>query len=633
MASFDRFVQTSWAYAVLALVVFATALPGVVSMPVLDRDEARFAQASAQMMETGDFVVIQFHDDLRNKKPAGIHWLQTLTVGMVSSPEAREIYAYRLTSLFGAMLAAAAAMWGGSALVSRRAAFLGAGLLGASILLTTEAHIAKTDAVLCGLIVLAMAALARIRAGGGLWLAVLFWGCLGAGVMIKGPIAPMVAGLTLLTLAIWERRIAWMKPLLFWMGPSLFLILTVPWFLAVEISTGGAFLREAAGVDLGQKIVGAAEGHRGPIGMHLAALPILFWPGTLLLVPGLWLAFSRLRQIPRGLATDVTPDEAEREGAAWRFLLAWALPTWLVFELAPTKLVHYTLPAYPALALMAGAAFDRWMSGDRLNVSRWISLALFALAALAFAILVTPGVLTDLRAEGADGYPTWLRDRAIFEWGAMWRDHGAGLWPTLLILLPTGVAIYALLRRMPMVLIGSLVACALVTGFVYRVMVLPNQDWMLSSRAAVSALEEVCALPEGTAAARRASQCIDRAPQLVRAIAFGEPSFVFALAGRVTLPPKSTTDIPPVQEDNRPAWLINLNNPEGKEALKQLVEAAAASDRCIRFARRLAWNYSNNESSELVAAVLEPAGCLSEPLPEDLRPMQPATAPSSRPTE
>jgi 4-amino-4-deoxy-L-arabinose transferase-like glycosyltransferase len=626
MASFDRFVQSSWAYAVLALLVFAAALPGVLSMPVLDRDEARFAQASAQMLETGDYVIIQFHDDLRNKKPAGIHWLQAMTVGAVSSAEAREISAYRLASLLGAMLAAAAAMWGGAVLFGRRAAFLGAAILATTLLLTTEAHIAKTDAVLCGLIVLGMGALARLRAGGGRWDALLFWACMGAGVMIKGPIAPMVAGLAIAALAFWERRFAWMKPLAHWMGPSLFLILTVPWFLAVEIATGGAFLREAAGVDLGQKIVGAAEGHHGPIGMHLAALPILFWPGTLLLVPGVWLAVSRLRLISRGQALDVVPEEAEREAGAWRFLIAWALPTWLVFELAPTKLVHYTLPAYPALALMAGVALDRWISGGSWRPGKWISLGLFLIAGVALAVLVSPGVLATLRADGADGYPAALHDRVLFEWGEAWREGGVGLWPSLLILLATAGTAYALVRRLPIPLMGGLVACAIITGFCYRVLVLPNQSWMLASRAAVDALAEICALPEGTAAAR-ATSCIDRAPATVRTIAFGEPSFVFAVGGKVILPPDSSAEIPPIQEDNRPAWLININEDAGKEALRKLVEGAAASDRCIRLARRFAWNYSNNDSSELVAAVLEPAGCINEPPPEDLRTLQPPAEP------
>jgi len=67
----DRLL-TGWR-ALLALAVLAgvTAMLGVVSMPVLDRDEARFAQATAQMLETGDWVQIHFLDEPRHKKPIG----------------------------------------------------------------------------------------------------------------------------------------------------------------------------------------------------------------------------------------------------------------------------------------------------------------------------------------------------------------------------------------------------------------------------------------------------------------------------------------------------------------------------------------------------------------------------------
>jgi 4-amino-4-deoxy-L-arabinose transferase-like glycosyltransferase len=45
-----------------------------------------------------------------------------------------------------------------------------------------------------------------------------------------------------------------------------------------------------------------------------------------------------------------------RQRTAERFLLAWLVPTWLLFELLPTKLPHYVLPTFPALALLVGRA-------------------------------------------------------------------------------------------------------------------------------------------------------------------------------------------------------------------------------------------------------------------------------------
>ena len=54
--------------------------PGFFNIPPVDRDEARFAQATKQMVETGDYVDIRFQDDVRYKKPVGIYWMQAAAV-------------------------------------------------------------------------------------------------------------------------------------------------------------------------------------------------------------------------------------------------------------------------------------------------------------------------------------------------------------------------------------------------------------------------------------------------------------------------------------------------------------------------------------------------------------------------
>ncbi len=101
------------AYVIIGLLAALSALAGIFTLPPLDRDESRFAQATAQMLETGNFVEINFLDEERNKKPVGIHWMQAVSVAALSDAEARQIWAYRIPSLLGAILAALAAFWGG----------------------------------------------------------------------------------------------------------------------------------------------------------------------------------------------------------------------------------------------------------------------------------------------------------------------------------------------------------------------------------------------------------------------------------------------------------------------------------------------------------------------------------------
>jgi 4-amino-4-deoxy-L-arabinose transferase-like glycosyltransferase len=170
LAFLDRFTAGWRPYGLIAALLYLAALPGIFALQPLDRDESRFAQATSQMFETGDFVRISFQDEPRHKKPVGIHWLQAVSVAAAGGPEARAIWAFRLPSLAGALLAAFATFWIGARLFNRRVGLVAGGALALSVLLSTEANIAKTDAMLCGAIALAFAGLAgRPSSSGPVW--------------------------------------------------------------------------------------------------------------------------------------------------------------------------------------------------------------------------------------------------------------------------------------------------------------------------------------------------------------------------------------------------------------------------------------------------------------------------------
>ncbi len=154
IAAFMRFAIASdfHAVAVLIAVSLIALLPGFSQIPPVDRDEARFAQATKQMIETGDYVDIRFQDEARYKKPVGIYWLQAAAVEIAEAagvPRARlRIAIYRIPSLIGAVGAVLLTYWTALAFVSRRAAFLAGIMTACSILLGVEARLAKTDAML-----------------------------------------------------------------------------------------------------------------------------------------------------------------------------------------------------------------------------------------------------------------------------------------------------------------------------------------------------------------------------------------------------------------------------------------------------------------------------------------------------
>src|SRR5215472_15658364 len=127
------------AVAVLLVVALLGFLPGFFSIPPIDRDEARFAQATKQMIESGEYIDIRFQDEVRYKKPVGVYWLQAGVVRAAETlglPEARTtIWLYRIPSLIGALGAVLLTYWTALAFGRRRVAFAAALMLSASVML------------------------------------------------------------------------------------------------------------------------------------------------------------------------------------------------------------------------------------------------------------------------------------------------------------------------------------------------------------------------------------------------------------------------------------------------------------------------------------------------------------------
>jgi 4-amino-4-deoxy-L-arabinose transferase-like glycosyltransferase len=462
-----------------ALLAFLAGLPGLLAMPPLDRDESRFAQATAQMLETDDLVVIKFQDQPRFKKPVGIHWLQAASVSAFSAAENRGIWAYRIPSLLGAMLAAAACAWGAAALFDPRTGLLAGSILGATFLLSTEAFIAKTDAALCGSTTLAMAALAKMYADNLAgrkptnWTKLAFWSGLAVAALIKGPVGLLTVIMAALALWAWDRKGAWLKDLGWGWGLILFAGVVLPWAMMITVATDGAFWGTAIAGDLAPKMAGGQEGHSGPFGYHALISPLLVYPATLLLPAALALAWKG------------------RAEPGVRFAVCWLVPTWLMFEILPTKLAHYTLPAMGGMAMLMAAAVREPLG----NLVRRIGAGLTAFISLLLAAVAVFGMTSF--GQGADLIWTVL---------------------TVLLLLAAGVtgAVLLLRRQSARALVisgalGVLAHACLVGGL------MPHLEPLFLSKDIADALDKAKLSPRSGA------------PGPVAVTGYSEPSLVFLL--------------------------------------------------------------------------------------------------------
>jgi 4-amino-4-deoxy-L-arabinose transferase-like glycosyltransferase len=423
-AALDYAVASHWRAVGLLLAFSLLAfLPGFFQIPPVDRDEARFAQATKQMLETNDFVDIRFQTEVRYKKPVGIYWLQAAAVKASETlgvPLARNsIWVYRLPSLAGATFAVLLTYWAALAFVPRRAALLAALMMASSTILGVEARLAKTDAMLLLASVAAMGAFARIylasqtepEAKIGWQQPAILWTAIAAGVLLKGPLILMFVGLTAAVLCAVDRSLQWLWSLRPVSGLLWLLLLASPWFIAIAAKSGGNFFVQAIGHDMLDKVTSGQEAHGAPPGYYLLLFWVTFWPGAVL----------------AGLAASVVWKSRHEPGP--RFLLAWLLPSWLVFEAVMTKLPHYVLPLYPAIAiLIAGIVEPHGVSKQRWMARGTIGWFLFPTA-------VAIGVLVLFIMFGRElGLATWPFSAAavIFGLFAWWLYEADGAERSLL---------------------------------------------------------------------------------------------------------------------------------------------------------------------------------------------------------
>ncbi|MEO5753606.1 MAG: glycosyltransferase family 39 protein [Chthoniobacterales bacterium] len=366
---------------------FVFHVAGTWLLPLVDRDEPRFAEASREMIERHDYVVPYFNNRYRFDKPPLIYWAQVASFRILGENP----LAARLPSALAAALTAVAIFAWGRRLDLSRAAFWAAIIFTLCLQTFVHAKAAVADMWLVLFMTLGHWAgyeLLRDRFGG-TWRSVvvrpeglrgwwwLFYLSLACAFLAKGPIGWMPLG----TVFIFQH----LRPVshfgrrfLFVRGMLLVLGLVALWGVPALLRTQGEFLAIGLGRHVVGRSFGTMQGHGGSsLFAALASLPFYFLTVFITFAPWSW-------KLPW-----LTGRLWKQRDALDLYLIAGTGVIVVIFTVVKTKLPHYILPAFPLLALLLARHWIDSEARER-TVRRW-SLAtaagMLAVALVAFPLI------------------------------------------------------------------------------------------------------------------------------------------------------------------------------------------------------------------------------------------------------
>jgi len=361
-------------YALLFVACVAFHVIGTWSLPLIDRDEPRFAEASREMIERGDYVVPYFNNQYRFDKPPLAYWAQVASYRIFGEND----LAARFPSVIAAALIALSIFAWGRRIGGDRAGWWAAIIFTLSLQVFAHAKAAVADMWLVLFVTLAHGAAFELIAGkktlNAQWGWLAFYISLAFGFLAKGPIG-FIPLLTVGAIKLQDRQLQLGKRFAFVRGIVLTLAIISLWAVPAIIQTNGEFLRVGIGRHVIERSFGTMEGHGGStIVAYLLLLPfyfvtifLSFFPWSIKLP---WLV-KRLQQ-PR--------DKIDN------YLFVGSAIVFVIFTLVRTKLPHYTLPAFPLLSLLLA----RQLVAIDFPLRRFKTIAIAAAAAFVGLALIVP---------------------------------------------------------------------------------------------------------------------------------------------------------------------------------------------------------------------------------------------------
>jgi 4-amino-4-deoxy-L-arabinose transferase-like glycosyltransferase len=377
-------------------------------------DEGRYSEIAREMIETGNWVVPHLWYLPHLDKPPMTYWLVAVSMKLFGQNE----WAARLPLALAGMSGVWAAWLLGCSVGGRRVGFWSALILQTSLLYFVMARMLTTDMFLTVFNNWAIYFFWRSwlgLAGRDLRLAgtlappnpqsaignqqfflwhLAGWSAIALGFLTKGPIALAIPLVALAGLVVYRRKSFAAKKLLLGGlagGFVLFLVLVLPWFLAVFRRVPGAFDYMTFGQAAGHLLGTTIKNRRGGPFYFFGILAVGLLPWTFLLG---WL-WRRAQPAPT--------SDAGVQKDAWVLLNVWAIFTFALFSFSQAKLPAYILPIFPALAVMLAR---RFFSDERATQSAPALAWRFCLVSALLLPAIFPWLLVFIFH---DRLPEWMK--------------------------------------------------------------------------------------------------------------------------------------------------------------------------------------------------------------------------------
>jgi 4-amino-4-deoxy-L-arabinose transferase-like glycosyltransferase len=370
-----RFPNFDYRIAILLCIAFFSLFPLLGAAPLFDEDEGFYAEASREMLESGNYLTAHINGAPQYDKPILIYWLQVISFRIFGLNE----FAARFPSALATFLWMLAIFSFTRRHIGLQSGFLAALFFISAIQVTITGKAAIVDSALNLFLTQCLFHLYEYTQNNKrrIYTAAVY---AGLGFLAKGPVAVVIPFCVSLIYCLMQRQFRlWLKMVFNLPAILIFIAIALPWYVLEYLDQGMIFIQDFFLKHNLERFSRTFEGHSGSVFYYLPVIII----GTL---PHCGLLFGLFRQARSLFKQDV-----------YRFCFIWVGFVLILFSFGSTKLPHYILSAFPPLFILYGGVYERLAHLRSYLVPAAAFLGIFLMLPLAIPLAI-PYVRDDFAA-------------------------------------------------------------------------------------------------------------------------------------------------------------------------------------------------------------------------------------------